>query len=399
MRGTRNRGSGSTGVGAGAALALLVAVAATSSGCAGQFKALRPEGQIEALHLLRQAERSLPHETVRVDSGGITGEPVRLAMEQVGDDGPLVVMVHGVLSDRRVWRFVAGDLGVDHRLLLVDLPGAGDSDRPDPEDVGPDGYSATAMARRLLVGLRNRFEQDAWPEDFTLVGHSLGGAIILRMMGDPALRDEFEDVVERVDSVVLFAPLDFAVEKEHHELASIASLGRTKVGLARVTRILKNEVGRSTREGANDPDSVSREDAQRLLDILKHRKSRRPAQAMIRQAVPFDLKTRRPDWEAIEALETDYSNVDVPTLILWGARDETLPASMGYKLQVQLPDSRLRIVEESMHSLPTERPLVSAGYVRSFLENGGMGWSAVNEIDPGSVAYSDETSVRAARRK
>lgn len=375
---------------------LVVALAVTLTGCAGQFKALRPQEQIETLHLLQQAERSLPHETVRVEAGEAAGEPVRIAMEQVGDEGPLVVMIHGVLSDRRVWRFVAGDLGVDHRVLLVDLPGAGGSDHPDPKDVGPDGYGATALGRTVLQALRNHFDRDAWPERFTLVGHSLGGAVILRMLGDTALRGEYGDVVERVERVVMFAPLDFAVEKEHPTFAKISALGRTKVGIARITRILKNEVGRSTRQGVDDPDSAAREEAQRLLDILKHRKTRRPAQAMLVQAVPFDLKTRRPDWEAIESLETDYANVAVPTLILWGARDETLPVSMGYKLQAQLPHARLRIVEESMHSLPTERPTLSADYIRSFVDSGGEGWRAVAEVRPDRPEPSSEGSVQTA---
>jgi pimeloyl-ACP methyl ester carboxylesterase len=127
---------------------------------------------------------------------------------------------------------------------------------------------------------------------------------------------------------------------------------------------------------------------------------------MILQAVPFDLTSRRPDWEAIEVLEADYANVRVPALILWGARDETLPASMGYKLRAQLPDARLRIVEESMHSLPTERPALCAEYIRSFVESAGDGWPAVAEVSPDATAplhenpriVSDAAMPMAARR-
>ena len=90
---------------------------------------------------------------------------------------------------------------------------------------------------------------------------------------------------------------------------------------------------------------------------------------MIAQALPFNLQTMRPDWERVEQLVADYQNVQVPILILWGARDETLPVSMGYKLQAQIPDAELRVIERSMHSLPLERPVVTASNIRQFLES------------------------------
>jgi hypothetical protein len=40
---------------------------------------------------------------------------------------------------------------------------------------------------------------------------------------------------------------------------------------------------------------------------------------------------------------------------------------MGYKLAAELPNARLRIVRDSMHSLLWERPTVSAQLIREFL--------------------------------
>ena len=69
-------------------------------------------------------------------------------------------------------------------------------------------------------------------------------------------------------------------------------------------------------------------------------------------------------------------------LILCGARDETLPASMGYKLRAQLPDARLRILRLSMHSPHVEHPVQTAALVREFADSQGRGWAPFKELEP-----------------
>jgi pimeloyl-ACP methyl ester carboxylesterase len=215
-----------------------------------------------------------------------------------------------------------------------------------------------------------------------LIGHSLGGSVVLRMMGDSALRQTYGPLIDRVDGVVLISPLDVAMEKVHPTFAKISSLGKFEVRIGSTLGMIKKHVAKSASRGQVDPDTVSREDVDRLRQILKKGKARRPAKAMILQAVPFDAKSRRPDWVAIERLTADYGNVDVPALILCGARDETLPASMGYKLRAQLPDARLRILRQSMHSPQTEHPVRTAGLVREFAQSLGRGWAPIRELEP-----------------
>ena len=205
---------------------------------------------------------------------------------------------------------------------------------------------------------------------------------MLRMTGDPGLREDYRDVLDRVDRLVLFAPLDVALEKVDPRFVKVARLGKLKVGIAALIGLLRKEAARTTLDGYVDPASATKEEARRLVQILKRRKTRRPAQAMILQAVPFDVKTQRPRWEHIEEVVADYRNVDKPTLIVWGSRDETLPTSMGYKLRAQLPEAWLRVVTESKHLLPTERPRLSATILRDYLTTGGDGWTSVAEIQP-----------------
>ena len=78
------------------------------------------------------------------------------------------------------------------------------------------------------------------------------------------------------------------------------------------------------------------EEADRLYAIMRDVLRRAASQAMLRQIVPWtdDL---RPDWPRIEAITSDYANVEIPCLILWGARDEALPVSMDVKQRKVLP--------------------------------------------------------------
>ena len=49
------------------------------------------------------------------------------AYERYGAHGPLVVMVHGMMFDHKMWQPVATDLARDHTVVAVDLPGHGQS--------------------------------------------------------------------------------------------------------------------------------------------------------------------------------------------------------------------------------------------------------------------------------
>ncbi|MCZ6573303.1 MAG: alpha/beta hydrolase, partial [Planctomycetota bacterium] len=61
----------------------------------------------------------------------------------------------------------------------------------------------------------------------------------------------------------------------------------------------------------------------------------------------------------------------VPCLILWGARDKSFSKNMGYKVQALIPDAKLCVLAESMHSLPSTRPRTCATAIRNFVTTRG----------------------------
>jgi len=81
---------------------------------------------------------------------------------------PAVIMVHGFPESHRTWRDLAPLLSDQLRLVMPDLRGFGDSDRPqDVADYATDTLVADIFALADALGI----------DRFALVGHDWGGAI------------------------------------------------------------------------------------------------------------------------------------------------------------------------------------------------------------------------------
>lgn len=103
----------------------------------------------------------------------ITGDDgVRLNVA-VGGSGSPVVLLHGFPQTHLMWREVARDLAENHTVIVPDLRGYGESDKP--EASSPESYSKRTMANdvvRVVEGLGHR--------RFALVGHDRGALVAVR---------------------------------------------------------------------------------------------------------------------------------------------------------------------------------------------------------------------------
>jgi sigma-B regulation protein RsbQ len=85
-------------------------------------------------------------------------------------DGRPILFVHGFGCDQAMWRFVAPDFEVDHRVVLLDLVGSGNSDLSayDPQKYSSlHGYAADIVEICRELGVT----------DVVLVGHSVSAMI------------------------------------------------------------------------------------------------------------------------------------------------------------------------------------------------------------------------------
>ena len=86
-----------------------------------------------------------------------------------GEGGRPMLFVHGGAAHAHWFDFVASGFTADHHVLALDLRGHGDSDRADPPAYAYRDYADDVHAFAEALDL----------EDFTLVGHSMGGVVSL----------------------------------------------------------------------------------------------------------------------------------------------------------------------------------------------------------------------------
>ncbi len=356
-------------------ISLLACVIASLTACSSpHYDQLVSENVIPELRALREAGDRMPQRHIMVPTQH-DGEPVvDLAVTDAGapDAERVLVMLHGILSDHSIWRFVRGDLGRDHRLIIFDLPGAGASDKPPPEALRQDGYTPRAVAERLLQALRLTFDATDWPAQITLVGHSFGGAVAIQMAGDAELRDEYRDIIDRLDRMVLFTPGDVEMVNPPEMLVEVAMTTDMAFLVAESTTILRERVAEGIGIMFCEPAPGLREEADTLVRMLEDPATRAAQQAILRQFIPL-TEDRRLDWPRARAVTRAYRTIDVPTLIVWGEFDETLPVAMGYKLAAEIPGAQLLVIPSCMHSSPLERPRETAEIIREFSRKGD--WS------------------------
>ena len=253
----------------------------------------------------------------------------------VAGEGDALVLVHGLGGSAANWLALAPLLLPGRRLIVPELPGHGGSS-PLPAAPSLNPYAD-------LLGLLLEHES-AGPA--AIVGHSLGGAIALRL----AIRRP-----ESVSSLVLAAA------------AGISSATRSARYALTITSILKpgrkiaphrRRVARSAllkrlvfgRWGASDPPALPPELVEAFLcGPASHTDTVSAAKALVRDDVRADL-----------------DRVRCPTLVLWGARDNQLPVddAFDYARRLRAP---LRVIADCGHLLIVERPVACADAITGFL--------------------------------
>jgi pimeloyl-ACP methyl ester carboxylesterase len=258
----------------------------------------------------------------------------RIRVSEVGEGRPLL-LVHDFLSDHGEWDAALEALSARFRVLSVDLPGFGESEKPTPSRFAYD-FDCFADA---LVDVAGAFE--AAP--LSVCGHGLGAAIAI------ALAERHPSMVERVILVAppLFGsrPLSFA------RAFGVRIVGPVAFKQLYGRRALGWHFRRDVFNGGKAPD-LARLD--QLWGAFKSPAAREAASAVLESLL--DTRT----------LEARLSRVGSPALVVWGRHDVLASASLGKKLVRELPDARLELLDCG-HSPAEEMPERFAEIALEFL--------------------------------
>jgi pimeloyl-ACP methyl ester carboxylesterase len=266
----------------------------------------------------------------------------RRAVYRIAGDGPPVVLVHGMLNSSSHWQSVALDLASDYTVIAPDLIGHGDSAAPRGD------YSLGAHAasiRDLLTALGI--------ERATIVGHSLGGGVTMQF---------FYQFPARVQRLVLVS--SGGLGHEVSPMLRTAALPGMSAALALAAhpRLLGVVWGAGTRlRGLGVRKGAYVQAVARALRPLERPQAREAFLQTLRAVI--DVRGQR-----VSATDRLYLLESMPTMIVWGERDNTIPLEHGRRAHEATPNSRFRTLPGAAHFPHLEEPEALAAVLRDFLD-------------------------------
>jgi pimeloyl-ACP methyl ester carboxylesterase len=258
-----------------------------------------------------------------VDTVDVAGRPI--AYRRAGS-GPPLLLVHGAVSDGRVWRRQLAEMSDRFDVVVWDAPGCGASaDPPESFRLGDYADVLAGFAEALALGPSH------------VVGHSFGGALALELFArHPA----------RVSSLVLVGGYagwagSLPADAVQARLAFALDLADRLPGWSpeSMPGLFSDRV----------PPEV-RAELRQIMEEIRPAATRSMAHAL----AEADLRPLLP-------------TVDVPTLLLYGDADERAPRSVADGLHAGIPGSTLVMLPGLGHEAPLEDPDAFHRELRAFL--------------------------------
>jgi pimeloyl-ACP methyl ester carboxylesterase len=264
--------------------------------------------------------------------------------EDTGGDGPVIVLLHGLMMDASLWNETIPDLSADHRCVAPALP------------LGAHRHAMHADADLSLPGLARlvaEFLDRLNLHDVTLVGNDTGGALVQLLICQGAAR------AGRVVLASCEAFDNFPPGLTGKTLALTGKLPPRMFGLfmqqmrLRPLRRLPIAFGWLTKRG----DAAT---ARWMKPVMKQHEIRRDAVRTLRTAVA-DTHLML---EAAECLP----GFDRPALVVWASGDRVMPPGHGRRLAELLSLGRLVEIEDSYTLIPLDQPARLAQVIREFTD-------------------------------
>ena len=229
-------------------------------------------------------------------------------------DDPTVLVLPGWMARASLYRIIADTLSGNYHVILLDMPGFG-GDTPEPSQ----SWDLTGFVEFVVS-----FISDMGFRSLTLMGHSFGGRIIIKMMSQSGL----PFVTERI---VLIDPAGIK-----HELSGKA---KRKQSFYKFVRrfMTKSQIERyKETHGSADYRAAS--------PVMRD--------CMVK-AINEDLTSLLP-------------NVNCEVLLIWGTADTATPIEDGELMERMMPNAGLARIEGAGHFSFADAPMIFANILRSY---------------------------------
>lgn len=278
---------------------------------------------------------------MRVHESSVTVHGHRRAFTLAGD-GPPLLLLHGIGSNRQTWRPVLQALGRRFTVVAPDLLGHGDSAKP-RADYSLGGF---ANGMRDLLGVLGM-------ERATVVGHSFGGGVAMQFA---------YQFPERTERVVLEASGGLGREVTPVLRAlTLPGSGRVLAALDTVPRRLPIKVVNALAHWL--PAGPLTSDLAEVGTILEglHGYAARTAFLHVLSHVI--------DWrgQLVTMRDRAYLAEGMPVLVVWGEGDTVLPVAHASAAVEAMPAARLLTMPGVGHFPHAERPAEFSAAVIDFV--------------------------------
>ncbi len=235
---------------------------------------------------------------------------VNVNYELYGKGKDTIVLLHGWGQNIQMMKPIGDKMCFNHQVLIVDLPGHGESEEPDyPWTL----YDFVEMLKELFESLKLK--------NIILIGHSFGGKISLLYAS-----------MYKVEKVVVFgSPYKKKVQKDSLKLKTLKVLKKIP-GINKLEGFAKKHMGSTDYKNAS---GIMRE------VLVNH--------------VNLDITE-------------EVKKINVPLLIVWGTNDQAVPIEDAYELEKLVKGSGLVVYQNCTHYAYLENLGQTINVLKSFLD-------------------------------
>lgn len=247
--------------------------------------------------------------------------------------GQPVVLIHGTPWSSFNLRHLINGLATHYEVYFYDLLGYGQSAKPN-------GDVSLAIQNQLLVALL-----DYWNlEKPFIIGHDFGGTTVLRT--------------------------HLLHQRPFQKMVVINPVAISPWGSSFFSHVKKYEMA-----FAGVPDHIHEAILKAYLQTAAYHTIEPETMKAIIQPwlgtegkAAFYRQIAQANSKYTDEIQPRYSNIQTPTLILWGAKDEWIPVEKGHQLHELISNSVLEIILDAGHLVIEEQPKILIDKILHFLK-------------------------------
>ncbi|MDO3639885.1 alpha/beta fold hydrolase [Mycolicibacterium arseniciresistens] len=263
----------------------------------------------------------------------------RVAYRDAGE-GETLLLIHGMAGSSQTWREVMPRLSRHYRVIAPDMLGHGQSGKPRTD------YSLGAFA----VWLRD-FLDELGVESVTIVGHSLGGGIAMQFLYQ---HPEYCNRLVLISSGGLGQDVGWILRllsAPGAELVMPVIAPSPVLAAGNKVRSWLSSAGLRSPRGAEIWNAYS---------SFADRQTRDAFLKTLRSVVDYR-------GQAVSALSRLQLRTELPSLAIWGERDEIIPVQHAHDAQAVRPGNRLEVLPDVGHFAHVEAPNQVIDLIEDFI--------------------------------